>query len=142
MPATDLWPEFQAPEAVKSPVFLLKEQAAALSQKTKGIVRAGLRPASAPDGSFWVGFDLYSPALGDYIYHLFEVTYPPECFPVTLTQGDNSRTANSLDEFKGILEVVLQSHRTKQVVEAIMAQATALGNDDSDDYYKPGSLTD
>src|SRR5438477_6607109 len=94
MPATDYWPDFQAPEAIDSPVFLLKEQAAKLQQKTKGLVLAGLRPASAPDGSFWVGFDLYSPALGEYTYRLFEVTYPPEFLPITLTYADKVETAN------------------------------------------------
>jgi len=127
MPAADLWPDFQAPEAINSPVFLLKEQAAKLQQKTKGLVLAGLRPASAPDGSFWVGFDLYSPALSQYTYRLFEVTYPPWLFPITLTDTDGSREAGTLDHFKAQLEVVLRSPRTKQVVEAIMAQATALG---------------
>ena len=127
MPATDLWPDFQTPDTINSPVFLLKEQAAKLKEKTKGLVLAGLRPASAPDGSFWVGFDLYSPALGEYTYHLFEVTYPPQFFPVTLTAADGAQTAQTLDEFKTLLESVLRSPRTKQVVEAIMAQATALG---------------
>ncbi len=126
MPATDLWPDFQAPEAVNSPIFLLKEQAAKLQEKTRGLVLAGLRPASAPDGSFWVGFDLYSPALGEYTYRLFEVTYPPEFFPVTVTIGDTGETAQDQHQFKGLLELVLRSSRTKQVVEAIMAQATAL----------------
>jgi len=127
MPATDLWPDFQTPEAINSPVFLLKEQAAKLQQKTKGLVLAGLRPASAPDGSFWVGFDLYSPALGEYSYRLFEVTYPPQFFPVTLTAAYGAQTAKTLDQFRKLLESVLRSPRTKQVVEAIMAQATALG---------------
>src|SRR5262245_5663268 len=88
MPATDPWPDFQTPEAINSPVFLLKEQAALLRQKTKGLVRAGLRPASTRDGSFWVGFDLYSPALGEYTFHLFEVTYPLQFLPITLTAAD------------------------------------------------------
>jgi hypothetical protein len=74
MPAADLWPAFQPSEAMNSPVFLLKEQAAKLQYKTIGLVPAGLRPASAPDGRFWVGFDLYSPALGEYTFRLFEVT--------------------------------------------------------------------
>src|SRR5262245_9187832 len=128
MPATDLWPDFQAPETINSPVFLLKEQAAKLQQKTNGLVLAGLRPASTPDGSFWVGFDLYSPALGEYTYRLFQVTYPPEFFPVTLDAGDGApRLAQNLTEFEHFLESLLRSPRTKQVVEAIMAQATALG---------------
>ena len=74
-----------------------------------------------------MGFDLYSPALGEYTYHLFEVTYPPQFLPVTLTDSDETHTAQNLDEFKTLLESVLRSSRTKQVVEAIMAQATALG---------------
>ena len=127
MPATDLWPDFQAPEAINSPVFLLKGQAAKLQQKTKGLVLAGLRPASAPDGSFWVGFDLYSPALGEYTYRLFEVTYPPQLVPITVTYEGQSETVQSLPAFKSVLETVFHSHRTKQVIEAIMAQATALG---------------
>ena len=126
-PTTDLWPDFQTPEAINSPVFLLKEQAAALQKKTKGLVLAGLRPASAQDGSFWVGFDLYSPALGEYTFHLFDVTYPPEFFPITLTASDGAKAAQSLGQFKSLLESVIRSPRTKQVIEAIMAQATALG---------------
>jgi hypothetical protein len=127
MPATDLWPDFQAPEAINSPAFLLKEQAEKLQHKTKGLVLAGLRPASAPDGSFWVGFDLYSPALGEYTYRLFEVTYPLQLTPITLTIGNQFEEARNLDEFREMLETTLHSPRTKQVVEAIMAQATALG---------------
>jgi hypothetical protein len=111
---------------------LLKEQAALLKQKTNGLVRAGLRPASAPDGSFWVGFDLYSPALGEYTYRLFAVTYPPQFFPVTLSFAEGDQTAETLDQFKTLLESVLHSPRTKQVVEAIMAQATALGPGESE----------
>ena len=128
MPATNsLWPDFQEPEATNSPVFLLKEQAAALQQKTNGRVLAGLRPASAPDGSFWVGFDLYCPALGEYTFHLFEVTYPPQFSPIMLTDADGSHTAQTLEQFKAMLEKVLRSPRTIQVVQAIMAQAAALG---------------
>ncbi|MCI0639749.1 MAG: hypothetical protein L0Y72_18355 [Gemmataceae bacterium] len=141
MPATDLWPDFQAPEAVNSPVFLLKEQAAKLKEKTKGLVLAGLRPASAPDGSFWVGFDLYSPALGEYTYRLFAITYPPEFVPVTLSDADGARKVETLDQFKALLESVLRSPRTKQVIEAIMAQATALGPEESSS-YTPGILKD
>jgi hypothetical protein len=127
MATDDLWPDFQTPATVNSPVFLLKEQAEKLQQKTKGLVMAGLRPASAPDGSFWVGFDLYSPALGEYAFRLFQVTYPLQFFPLTLTFEGRDQTATSPEQFRTTLESVLRSPRTRQVVEAIMAQATALG---------------
>lgn len=127
MPVADLWPDFAQPQTGNSPVFLLKEQAARLQQKTNGLVKAGLRPASTGDGSFWVGFDLFSPALGEYTYRLFEVTYPPQLFPLKLIAGDDVETAQNLVDFRNVLERVLRSSRTKQIVEAIMAQATALG---------------
>jgi hypothetical protein len=127
MPVTDLWPEFKAPEAVNSPVFLLKEQAEKLRQKTGGLVLAELRSASEADGSFWVGFDLCSPALGEYTYRLLVVTYPPQFIPITLTAENETKTAQSLPEFQKNLEAVLRSAHTRQIVEAIMAQATALG---------------
>lgn len=127
MSATDLWPDFEPPEAVKSPVFLLKEQAVKLGQKTKGLVQAGLRPASMPDGSFWIGFDLHSPALGEYLYRLFEVSYPVKLYPITVRTEEGTQTAQTKEQFAPILESVLRSPRTKEVVEAIMAQATALG---------------
>jgi hypothetical protein len=132
MPATDIWPDFQAPESIDSPVFLLKDLAAQLKQKTKGLVLAGLRPASTPEGSFWVGFDLSSPALGEYTYRLFEVTYPPQLFPVTVNAMGQTREAQSMNQLRTLLEAVLRSPQTKQVVEAIMAQATALGPIDAD----------
>jgi hypothetical protein len=74
-----------------------------------------------------VGFDLSSPALGQYGYRLFEATYPPQFFPVALTAADGPKTAESLDLFKSLLESVLRSPRTKEIVEAVMAQATAPG---------------
>jgi hypothetical protein len=88
---------------------------------------ADLRSTSEADGRFWIGFDLYSPALGEYRYLLFFVTYPPSFTPITLSAANDSRTAHSLTQFRNQLEAVLRSDRTKQVVEAIMAQATALG---------------
>ncbi len=44
-----------------------------------------------------------------------------------LTAADGANTAQSLGQFKSLLEAVIRSPRTKQVIEAIMAQATALG---------------
>ena len=51
---------------------------------------------------------------------------------IILTAGNEALTAQSLDEFKSHLESLLRSPRTKQVVEAIKAQATALGAIDAD----------
>jgi hypothetical protein len=142
MPATtDLWPDFKAPEKIDSPVFVLKEQAATLQQKTKGLVLARLKSASTPNRDFWLGFDLYSPGLGEYSYRLFEVTYPPQLFPITLSSADGAQTAHNLDEFKTVLKSALGSPRTQQVVEAIMAQATAIGDED-ENWYTPGVLRD
>jgi hypothetical protein len=46
--------------------------------------------------------------------------------PVTLTAEGEPDTSQSLQGFKASLQRVLRSPRTKQIVEAIMAQAMAM----------------
>lgn len=64
MPTTtaDLWPDDIAVE-VLSPVMILKQQAEAISKKTKGLVKGDVRKISI-ENSEEIAFDLLAPALG------------------------------------------------------------------------------
>jgi hypothetical protein len=122
--ADNLWPEFTPPEQVKSPVFLLKEQAALLAQRTGGIVVGRLSTLNTPDGRFVVSLDLAAPALRGYRYRLLEVIFPPEFYPLVINgPGQQLNNINGEAEFRDALASVLRSEKTKQIVEAIMAQA-------------------
>jgi hypothetical protein len=122
----DLWADFSPPEQLSAPASLLRDQAVMLHQKTRGLVYAQVRSTSAGDGSFWVGFDLGSPGLPEYSYRLLELTYPPEFYPLRMSAFGKAEEFADEDGFRKGLAAVLRSPRTKQVVEAIMAQARAV----------------
>jgi hypothetical protein len=123
----DFWGTFSPPEQINAPAYLLKQQAAALYQKTKGIVVAFVRSTSAgEDGSFWVGFDLGSQYLPEYNYRLLQMNHPPAFYPLSLVAFGERRECRDEPAFRQALAEVLSSPKTTQVVEAIMAQAAAV----------------
>ena len=97
-----------------------------LKQKDRRACYGGGSPGVGNGRELLVGFDLYSPALGEYTYRLFVVNYPA-VRTRHIDFCERNETAQTTDEFKAHLEWDLRSPRTKQVVEAIMAQATAIG---------------
>jgi hypothetical protein len=127
----DYWGVFTPPEHLRSPALHLKEQAAALEEKTKGLVRASMVSDASDDGGFFVVFQLWSPLLEHYRYRLLELRYPLNGYPLQMTAGDEEVVAQNEGEFQQALARVLGSQRTTQIVEAIMAQAVAVGGSPS-----------
>jgi hypothetical protein len=146
---TDLWPNDLATVATKPPLTILKEQASLLGAKTKNIVGASVVRAvrtidivSAMNGvvkPFCYNFIITSPALGNYTYRLFVVSYDIGIYPVEFMvdraiaqeilgdQADerNQRLiASDEQEFIEILSRILNSEKTRQVIRAILSHAT------------------
>ncbi len=154
----EFWPDDLevATEDEHSPVAILKEQASLLGEKTKTIVKAevvrhrsrfssdverlrkeitsdsgGGRGPAAP---FRYQFLIHSPALGDYRYRLFEVSFGIESYPVGFHLDEaivrelqidpkSGIVADEESEFVDLLSRVLKSQRTRQVIQAILSQA-------------------
>jgi len=153
----DLWPDdlVVATEDLQSPLAILKEQASLLGAKTKNIVKAkvvkardlrseeelltnevalGYGSYRGPTTPFRYLFLIHSPALGDYRYRLFEISYDVGFYPVSFQldedivrewQMDPKQGIVADDEsaFVDILSRVLKSKRTRQVIQAILSQA-------------------
>jgi hypothetical protein len=124
--AADLWPVFTPPTGVKAPVYVLKEQATLLSSKTQKIVRGFVQSIPSGGRSFAYLLELSSPALPGYSFNLLTLSYPLDFYPLSLTAFDETHIANDEGEFRDMLARVFQDPRTKQIVEAIMAQALAM----------------
>jgi hypothetical protein len=122
----DFWAHFQQPSSANSPVMQLKEQAALLGDKTGGLVRASVQSNSDGDGGFTTALLLWSPYIEGYRYRLLELAYPVGYYPLKIRAGDELHEARNQGEFTGLLMKVLSSERTAKIVEAIMAQATAV----------------
>ena len=123
----DYWPDFTPPEQIRAPIHILKEQGAILERKTKGIIRSEFSTRPSQIGNFWVGWDLYSPLLSGYSYHLLDLTYPPTFYPLSIAGGGTNFEVQNEKGFHEALAKILGSAQTKQIIEAIMVQATAAG---------------
>ena len=115
----DLWGEFK-PAVGRTPLAILREQAALLGDKTKRLVEA--RVVTRTDGSvFFHSFRLVVPALDLYTYELFTVHHEVDLYPVTAYA--ETRLLKTEDEFVEWLRAKLSSEATMRIIGNLMAQA-------------------
>ena len=147
----DLWPEDITEVKVKAPVTILKEQGTVLGEKTQHIVEADVVTTrssliSGKDFEFAYTFYIRAPALGDYKYELFVVAYGVSMYPVKIDLDNeikNDIKANLRDyketvdnwgtsglmlvdsesEFVTVLKEIFSSKKTRQIIQAIVAQS-------------------
>jgi hypothetical protein len=125
---SDLWGDFQVAE-VRTPVSILREQAALLGPKTKNIIEARVS-TQARDGRFYHSFDLMVPALDNYTYELFSVDHDVTLYPVFTAKDamstfrGNQISLKTEEEFTDWLGHRLSSHETRKIISSLLAQAT------------------
>jgi|HubBroStandDraft_5_1064220.scaffolds.fasta_scaffold266061_2 hypothetical protein len=124
----DLWGEIPVDD-VRTPVTILREQAALLGPKTKNIIEARVSTL-ARDGHFYHSFDLIVPALDNYIYELFRVDHDVTLYPIYTPNDEKSTFRGSKislkteEEFTDWLRHRLSSHETRKIISSLLAQAT------------------
>ena len=117
---TDLWGEIQT-EEIRTPVAILREQAALLGPKTQNVVEAKVQTDPTPGGEFRHRFNLVVPALDNYTYQLFSVHHPMGLYPLTANTG---RGLQDEETFKTWLRETLSSPETKRIIANLIAQAS------------------
>ena len=136
----DLWAEDIGITTVKTPVAILKEQASLLGRKTQNLVIGEVISSSqeAEEPRITQRFNIKAPALGNYRYNLFSISHGIDVYPLAMSVENsivselfnsnlisgshNPRIIRSEEEFLDILNKILKSKRTKQVVHALLAQ--------------------
>jgi len=109
-------------------VAILREQAALLSQKTKGflegevVTRAERGRNARP---FLHEFRIRAPALGDYRYELFDVRHDFGLYPVVVRfyPGDLELQADSEERFLHLLKEIFSYDSTRRVIGALLANS-------------------
>jgi hypothetical protein len=77
----DLWGDLEV-APIRTPVAILKEQAAVLGQKTRNVVEARVETSLTYNSHFVHSFSLVVPALDNYEYQLFKVQHAIDLYPV------------------------------------------------------------
>jgi hypothetical protein len=119
MQATDFWGEIEAIE-VRTPLSILREQAAALGPRTKNLVEAKVETEIAGT-SFRHAFDLVVPSLDNYTYRLFEIQHDHDLYPIYVRTTAEQLTDEGA--FIDWLRVRLTSPQTRKIVGNLLAQA-------------------
>lgn len=141
----DLWPNDLELPVVKSPVAILREQAALLGKKTNNVVEATVKNTTQ-QGKVTFEYQLFlkSQTIG-YSYRVLAIVYTVDFYPVAFildadvqeelvakkilgqyeTTIDNraSIRVNSEDEFLNLLGEILKTRKVRQVIVALLAQA-------------------
>jgi hypothetical protein len=119
MPSNDLWGEVQA-VATRTPVSILREQAALLGPKTEYLVEAQVE-TEAVGGNFYHRFNLIVPPLDKYTYQLFMVVHDVNLYPISVW-GEGKELQDET-EFTEWLGQRLSAPKTRKVLSNLIAQA-------------------
>ena len=130
----DLWPDIEQSKVVP-PLAILREQAAALGNKTGHLLEGRVNTRTGEDGNFIHSFYVVAPTLDNYTYNLFSISHGANAYPVTVSRpqrmGPDNRPLpetliiNSEKELLDYLREVLNSEKTKGIVGSLLAQVKA-----------------
>ncbi len=128
----DLWPDdIAVTNDLKSPVTILRQQAALLGEKTQNLVEAEVSsqvtPGSPSEGSYFTHqFSLVAPALDNYKFRLFYIRHLIDFYPIRIwKEGAKEIQVGSEQEFIETLREIFSSEETKRVIRALIAQSQA-----------------
>jgi hypothetical protein len=128
---------------LRTPVSILREQAAALTDETNGTLVGTVATESMAEGAirfdrkndagqteqgliratFGVYLDIRVPSLNDYRYRVLTYFQPLELYPGYIRAADDEREVTDEAQFIEALKSILSSSRVKSVLRSLMAQA-------------------
>jgi len=116
------WAVPQAP-TMRTPLSILREQAAALTQKTSGLLVGEVTTPkqSSADDELSIGLSIKVPALNNYVYHILNYQQPIVLYPGTLrTRFDNDwHEVPDHQAFIDLLQKILSSAEVGRIIEAL-----------------------
>lgn len=115
----DFWGDIEAP-VIRTPLSILREQAALLGKKTRNLVSADVE-THGDSGVFRHFFNLIVPALDYDKYELFKIQHKIDLYPVIAPGG----TLKNEAEFEEWLRQRLSAGETKEIIGKLLAQATS-----------------
>ena len=124
MPTEDFWPSDLDKIDIRTPLSILKEQAAALGGKTGNAVLAEV-VSKSETGDFYHRLFLVVPVLDNYRYQLFLAVHDIKLYPVQIRKGNQVYRCPDEAALKTALKDILASDETRGLIAALVAQAKA-----------------
>ena len=127
----NLWGDLPLAENVETPLSLLRSQAVFLGKMTFGFLEGRIITTQDTGDRIHHEFRIVVPALGNYSATLLSVRHPPELYPLEMSPGAGIGLAAlyiaDKEVFKSKLKEILQSDRTRRIVQSLVTQAKEAG---------------
>lgn len=124
MSAQNLWGDLPEVGKIKIPLQILKEQASALNEMTKGLLVGTVQPWEDKRG-FGHLLSIRAPALNNYTVAILRIGHSIELYPLRLVDMIAQTGVDCADEDAFVRDVskILQSDKTRQIIKALLAQS-------------------
>ena len=108
---------------IRTPLSILREQAAAITEQTKGTLVGVVDAQAGSNGDLEIQLELSVPSLNGYRYRILAYEQPIELYPGRMRARNESGTINDEKDFISTIKTILSSGRVRNVLIALLAQA-------------------
>jgi len=121
----NLWGTLPKPDSVRTPLFLLREQAEILTEATQGVLVGTVTTIPQVGSNLDHYLKIIAPALNHYSFSVVNVSHGMTVYPVTVIDLAQSMGYEVRDEktLKEILKKILSSEAVHKVVGGLLAQS-------------------
>jgi hypothetical protein len=126
--AKNLWGDLPDIQDVRPPALILREQATALGELTKGVLSAYVDVSRQRD-NISLELRITAPALADYEYVVLHAFHKMNMYPVFVRSNTETEPIECGDEaqFESAIGAILQSSSVRRAVASLLAQSKATG---------------
>jgi hypothetical protein len=127
MASKSLWGDLENVPSVNTSKAVLREQANALTEGTKGVLRGKVTVQSDPAGDFTESLSVVAPSLDGYEYEVLRVSHGITIYPLDLWDNVNRKSYRIPGEveFITMLGAILSSPEIRRVVSTLISQSKA-----------------
>ena len=119
----NLWPEFPFDNLIRSPKFILEEQANFLAKNTKNLLTANVKTHTGYDGRLEHIFEIIAPALDNYKYSLFTINQKDIFLYPCRLEGESAYSINTEEDLISKLKEIFSSAETQKIINSLMSQS-------------------
>jgi hypothetical protein len=131
MTSKSLWGEIGLVEQIRTPTTILREQADALFEMTKGILNGIVTFSSDTRGKFTIVLSIVAPAINNYQVEVAQAHHTISLYPVEVIAAWDKYEKEPVkckdeNEFTTELGRILRSESTTTIVASLLAQSKAM----------------
>jgi len=128
MASRNLWGDIISEAEVRTPTIILKEQAKALTEMTKGVLVGKTTIETTSYGKFTIFLSVLAPRVNDYKFDVAIVEHDINLYPATVVAAwerysGKEVTCKSEDEIIVALERILSSDQVTRAIRSLIAQS-------------------